>query len=330
MILSILIATLNSRKEYLQRLLDVLEPQLTDDVEILIAADDGQQRTGAKRNALLQASSARYISFIDDDDLVSPDYVASILTAAETDADAIGFYVKRYHDDRDDGKATHSIRYRNRAETIQNGVKHHERPINHLNPIKREIALAAQFPDWTIGEDNAYADKLRDLLKSETFINKELYTYFQMPNKEKLKIVVMYRVDKLLTWRDTVKRYAANLSGAHDVRIIVSGDASAANEGWVAANIKNGSYRATANVWEAMPDADVEPYHFIYIASDNVEVLKGYDDKQAKIMRLYFPRFDGCTWRPTAFGRNSKCVRRRQTALDATAAADAARTQPTP
>jgi hypothetical protein len=54
MTLSILICSLWERAGDLARLLRVLDPQLTPDVELLIEVDNREKTTGAKRNILLE------------------------------------------------------------------------------------------------------------------------------------------------------------------------------------------------------------------------------------------------------------------------------------
>jgi len=93
--LSIIIPCYNA-EPYIYELLDKLEPQLNDDIEVLLV-DDGSKvpvKTDKKRIKVIRkenggVSSARnmgldlccgeYVSFIDADDLVSPDYVQKIL-----------------------------------------------------------------------------------------------------------------------------------------------------------------------------------------------------------------------------------------------------------
>ena len=51
------------------------------------------------------------------------------------------------------------------------------RNTNHICPVKRKIALQVMFPDKTIGEDYEYSKRIQPHLKSEIFINKEMYFY---------------------------------------------------------------------------------------------------------------------------------------------------------
>ena len=67
----------------LNELLHRLEIQMTPEVEIVKFIDKGELTIGAKRNQLVKRSKGEYIAFIDDDDLVSFDYVSKILKAIE-------------------------------------------------------------------------------------------------------------------------------------------------------------------------------------------------------------------------------------------------------
>lgn len=66
--LSILIPTVPRRKAHLERLLATLEPQLTDEVELLVLMDNKKSLIGSKRQKMIDISQGEYIVFIDDDD----------------------------------------------------------------------------------------------------------------------------------------------------------------------------------------------------------------------------------------------------------------------
>ncbi len=83
--LSILICTIPKRKLLFDRLLALLEKQLTPDVEIIV--DDSEKDSiGYKRNKLLQRATGQFLCFIDDD-IVSDDYVEKVLIGLESDPD---------------------------------------------------------------------------------------------------------------------------------------------------------------------------------------------------------------------------------------------------
>jgi glycosyltransferase involved in cell wall biosynthesis len=82
MLWSILICGVPERYHLIQPLLySLLETQAVgrmSDIELLYLLDNKRRTVGAKRNALLAAANGEFISFIDDDDMVAPDYVKRI------------------------------------------------------------------------------------------------------------------------------------------------------------------------------------------------------------------------------------------------------------
>jgi glycosyltransferase involved in cell wall biosynthesis len=181
MLLSILIPTLACRKHFLDRLLGELEPQLAgrNAVEVLIDSDSGESRTGTKRNRLVHRASGEYVCGIDDDDRVSADYIARTVDALKTRPDCVGWRMKRYSDGELFGEGIHSITVgTNRGrETVDGKVMYYRTP-NHLNPIRRDIAIQIPFPDINVGEDWAFAVQVFPHLKTEQFIDDYLYHYY--------------------------------------------------------------------------------------------------------------------------------------------------------
>lgn len=83
--LSILIPTIPARIAELERLLAHMEFNGGNSprIEILALMDTGRRSIGDKRNQLITMSIGRYFAFVDDDDIVSPDYFAEILSAID-------------------------------------------------------------------------------------------------------------------------------------------------------------------------------------------------------------------------------------------------------
>jgi len=169
--LSILICSLENRKQPLEKLLKNLEKQRTDEVEILTEIDNGEMTVGAKRQKLLERSVSDYLSFVDDDDDVASDYILELLKAIADDPDCVGLEgVWTIHK---------TIRY------IYWGLEYDWKRIgrnyyigtNHITPVRREIALEAGFPDKSSGEDQEYGRRVRKIAKKEIKINKKLYFY---------------------------------------------------------------------------------------------------------------------------------------------------------
>ena len=99
--LSILILSITDRAEQLKKLTDELDIQielynLKDSVEILTEIDNKEKTIGDKRNIVKAKAKGEYICFIDDDDMVSEDYLSEIFIATESNPEIITFQVQRY------------------------------------------------------------------------------------------------------------------------------------------------------------------------------------------------------------------------------------------
>ncbi len=174
--LSILICTLNERKALLERLLEVLRPQLTDDVEMLIDCDNREVTIGAKRQRLIEKATGDYVCFVDDDDMVSPDYVSSILKAIETEPDCVAITGIFTQNGAKPKPFYHSLQHK-KWFTEKTGFY---RSPNHLNPIKREIVLQVGYSDMRRGEDFDFSTRVSNLLKTETKIETCIYYYLSI------------------------------------------------------------------------------------------------------------------------------------------------------
>ena len=183
--LSILVPTLESRAELLRELMSVLADQLTSEVEVLTELDAGSRSIGEKRNALVARATGEYVCFVDDDDLVSSDYVSRILAATRSSPDCVGMHLLRFDDGVLTGFAYHSVRYaswhQNRDQST--GYMRFYRHPNHLNPVKREHALRCRFPDISFGEDRVYSRELRKYLRSEEYVVEPIYYYLYRTSK---------------------------------------------------------------------------------------------------------------------------------------------------
>jgi glycosyltransferase involved in cell wall biosynthesis len=180
MILSILICSLKSRAALLKRLQDRLAPQLTPDVEVIVKTDGGQMPIGRKRNALLDEAKGDYICFVDDDDLVSEDYVALILAACACRPDVVSFNLQHLLNGNHIGDTEHSLRHEIWINDTSVFPHKYYRCPNHLNPVRRDLALKVRFPEKNTLEDKEYSIKLRPMLKTEVMIQKQIYYYMEV------------------------------------------------------------------------------------------------------------------------------------------------------
>jgi glycosyltransferase involved in cell wall biosynthesis len=185
--LDLLVCSIDTRADFLGRLVNRLVPQLGEHARLTVWTDGGDISIGQKRREMLAAATGDYVAFIDDDDDVADTYVADIVTALEAKPDAVGMMVRRMVDGVFDADGIHSMRFDNwRTETID-GVKLYIRTINHLNPVRRDIAQGVSFNNANMGEDHDYSMRMRGRLQSEVFIPRPLYLYLyrsRRPNEQ--------------------------------------------------------------------------------------------------------------------------------------------------
>lgn len=179
--LEILTPTLHNRKHFYQRLNYEIIRQIqllgvSDYVEHTLQIDNGEMTTGAKRNDMIRNSEAEYICFFDCDDMPTDVYVKKQLDVAISGMDCGSLNGLYFCNGVYDRPFTHSIKYRSWY-TERDGYR---RCPNHLNAIKRNIALQVPFPDKTIGEDGVQSMALLEsgLIKTEYEIKETLYLYY--------------------------------------------------------------------------------------------------------------------------------------------------------
>lgn len=180
-ILSVLICTLEEREKSFKFIRDKLHEQMRNyyydissdnEIEVEEELDKGEMTIGEKRNKLLLRAQGEYICFVDDDDDISDDYIESIMNALETKPDCVGIegILKCKAGDL---LFRHSIQF----QCWYTGSDAFYRTPNHLNPIKRKIALHVCFPSKNFGEDQHYSDGIKRQLKTEKYIDHPIYFY---------------------------------------------------------------------------------------------------------------------------------------------------------
>lgn len=155
-------------------------------MQVCILSDNRELTIGAKRNQLMDMAVGDYVAYIDDDDEIGTDYFAQVLEAIEKERpDVIGLMgIMRWMKSR-----TRSVNYRF-FHTIQNdswwqSKRGYERPPNHLNPIRRDIASRFRFEDISHGEDRDWSLRIADakVLKTEVMVGVPIYYYNFNPFK---------------------------------------------------------------------------------------------------------------------------------------------------
>lgn len=180
--LSILICHLPERADLLGELFSCLAPQMNAHpglVECLVDdAPRGVTTTGEKRNNLLTKARGEYAAFIDDDDLVSPDYLERICPLLYCDVDVVGMEGVMTTNGVNPRRFIHSRKYDHWfSEGVGNATVYYRCP-NHLNPVKAALARKVGFPKLNNKEDQDYSSRLYPLLKTEMMLGAPpIYVY---------------------------------------------------------------------------------------------------------------------------------------------------------
>ncbi len=149
-----------------------------DKIDIVTESDNGENSVGKKRNNVLDNCTSEYFCFIDDDDMVTPIYISSILKALESKPDVVELVGFLPH---------HNLPFIHNLNCgghfRKDGIQF--RTPNHLNCIKTHIAKQIRYPEISHGEDQDYSHRLWNsgLMKTEKLIGERMYIYQFDPKK---------------------------------------------------------------------------------------------------------------------------------------------------
>lgn len=180
---SILICSLDSRDSMLNQLFEVLKGQIYGaeaNVEVIALITDEKPSIGEKRNWLLAEARGEYISFFDDDDKPSSDYVYSIYEALKENPDVVTF--NGDYKFRNEKELIWRLRLGAKRETVYTTLKRVDSyiaPPNHIAVTKKSIVDKYKFQEINLGEDTDWADQIAKdgVLKTEVYLDKILYHY---------------------------------------------------------------------------------------------------------------------------------------------------------
>jgi len=179
-LLSILTASIPERAEKLEMLTEKITAQIGDlPVEHLVFLDNRKRTIGAKRDALLRIARGTFIAYVDDDDTVSPDYVAALIEAIKTTAspndqvDVITF-AQFARVDKACAKIVFGLRQENQPFIPDTEVL---RAAWHVCAWRRSVAILSHFPESNYGEDWAFAEPLNRIARASIHLDKVLHFY---------------------------------------------------------------------------------------------------------------------------------------------------------
>lgn len=144
-------------------------------VQVTAYWNNGREPLGSYRQQLVEWSQGEYVSFVDDDDELPDYHVRRVVEALESRPDYVGWRIQAYVDDLKLKPTFHSLRYSEWSEDL-NG---YYRDVSHLNPVRRELALLADFRRGDPPEDVSWASQLRPYLrgKREEYVDDVMYVY---------------------------------------------------------------------------------------------------------------------------------------------------------
>ena len=152
----------------------VRDLNLTDEIDCVVFKDNKEISIGMKRDRMYKMSKAYFTVQIDDDDDVADDYIKTVYDTivANPDVDCIG-YMERCVMDGVTKYSKISLEC-NEWRTLPDG---YERTPFFKVPIRTAVCQRVGVADMRFGEDHDFANRIKEHLKSEVFIDKALYYY---------------------------------------------------------------------------------------------------------------------------------------------------------
>lgn len=180
-LLSILIPSIPSRFEshllplwkYLDRLINESK-FIEGDIEVLILTDNKNRSIGAKRQALLNMAQGQYVSFLDDDDLPSPNYIDRAVSIQMMGLINVITFNQHVSINGEMYPLTFKLGHEVNEEPNKEGFT---RPPWHVCFWRRDVVQHCTFPNINYGEDWAWAEQANKCAKTSYHIDEFMMTY---------------------------------------------------------------------------------------------------------------------------------------------------------
>lgn len=179
--LSILIPTVVTRDVEFKRLVDIVAPQVAKykgDIQVLVYWNNFEHDLGLIRQKMMEAADSEYVVFFDDDDTVTEDWCDLVYPLLDG-VDHIGFKLKFTENGKQQKPVYHSMKL-----SGGNYYDDHSgfyRPTSAKDPMRKEVAMKGKWSDGDyrkgIPEEDAWIPQVVPHIKTEHFIDKEIYHY---------------------------------------------------------------------------------------------------------------------------------------------------------
>ena len=177
-ILTILVPTVPSRIDYfypriMKQLLD--QTNKYNNIEIVSLFDNKKRTIGKKRDEMLKLAQGKYVTFIDDDDRISDDYIDEIMNAIDNnDVDCIVYNVNCCVNNGRNKLCKYGIEFE--YGDIKGGLEWRGKPA-HTMIWKTSIAKKHNYSNKQNGEDMDWVKRAHLDIKTQYRIDKILYYY---------------------------------------------------------------------------------------------------------------------------------------------------------
>ena len=177
-LLTILVPTVPSRIDYfypriMKQLLEQTEKY--NNIELISFFDNKKRTIGKKRNEMLKLTQGKYVTFIDDDDRLSNDYIDEIMNAIiNNDVDCIVYNVNCCVNNGINKLCKYGIEFE--YGDINGGLEWRGKPA-HTMIWKTSIATKHNYSDKQNGEDIDWVKQAYLDIKTQHRIDKILYYY---------------------------------------------------------------------------------------------------------------------------------------------------------
>jgi len=178
LLLTILVPTVPSRINYFYpRIMKQLMDQTKNynDVEVISFFDNKKRTIGKKRDEMLKLAQGKYVTFVDDDDRVSEDYVDEIMNAiTNNDVDCIVYNVICCVNNGTNKLCKYGIEFE--YGDINGGLEWRGKPA-HTMVWKASIAKKHYYSNRQNGEDVDWVKRAYLDIKTQHRVDKVLYYY---------------------------------------------------------------------------------------------------------------------------------------------------------
>lgn len=201
-LLSVLMATTADREPVFTPLYNELMSQVAycqtvhpslGRVEVLVDSRprflDGGPSIGAKRDALLQKASGKYVCYLDSDEAIAPNYLETLMRLCYGNPDCVTFRNLT----KTDGYWTvidMSLKHEDEEASPDRIIK---RGLWHINPIRSSYAKLIPFPDTNWGEDAAWIAQVKGYCQTEAKTDAIIHCYQHSASKSESDKIVKHQ-----------------------------------------------------------------------------------------------------------------------------------------